>query len=182
MLCEIDWAALGTWAAVVLALSFQVRDIRDRREREGHEARVIAHLLLPELETLFVRTKSLVSEANPNSACDVYDVLLESEPHLRQELAAHIEGFTTQTLDRSVDRLHVLPANVSRALLALLAEIRFIEKAGEQLKAMDNAEAQRVMDQFLPPFRKTCEDCNTATGSALTACRLLVHRGLRNES
>lgn len=53
--CAIDWdawAAIGTLAAVVVALMLSGRDRRDRRRAEAAEARLVATVALIELDAI----------------------------------------------------------------------------------------------------------------------------------
>lgn len=168
-MCEIDWAALGTWAAVVVALAFAFWDRVDRRLRDRAESRVLTALLETDLLTCVARAKALAEETDLESSGGIQDVLMEDDENIRRDIAAAARDFPTATLESIADRLHVLPATVAVALLDMLSAIREVQLASDVLAGMSDRDAERMLETFMQQFREHIEDLATKAEAAREA-------------
>lgn len=171
-MCEIDWAAAGTWAAVVVALGFGVLDKIYRNRNEAAEAKVIALLLETELSVLTTRTRQLGEELEKGGgAKGLFDHIVATERHLREELASHVDGLSTATLESMIGRLHVLPRAAVLALLELLTSIRELRLAADSLRKMSDEDALEDVPKFLPHMRDQVAEASQRAVAAETSCR-----------
>ena len=175
-MCAVDWAALGTWAAVVVALCFALADRWDRRQRERSEATVIAMLLATDLTTIMVRALHIKRELNPDGDAGILDAVLLMDGDERARMASLAKDFPTTTLEAVVSRLHVLPRGAAQALLELLQEIREMAMAGDALARMDGSTAERDLLPFMPHFRQHATRLTHRAKTAIDACSALASR------
>lgn len=175
-MCAIDWAALGTWAAVVLALGFFVFDKVDRRARERAEAKIIALLLSTELSVLATRTRGLVHEIDDERSGGLIDAILAMDAHNRVRVADIASDFPTGTLESVIGRIHVLPAAASTALMLLLSSVRELRLAAEKLREMTGGDARDDIDGFMPHFRVDAAAAAERAAAAVAACEAAARR------
>lgn len=174
-MCEIDWAAAGTWAAVVVALSLGFLDKLYRIRNEAAEAKVIALLLDTELSLLTVRTRNLGEELSRGGGADgLYDHIAATEAYLREDIASHVDGLSTANLESMIGRLHVLPSGAVLALLNLLTSIRELRLSANVLRKMDHDEASENVPNLLPHMRDQVHQANQRAVAAETACRAVA--------
>ena len=169
-MCAIDWAALGTWAAVVLALSFFVLDRIDRRKRDRAEAKIIALLLGTELSIISTMARALAAEVATENSAGMLDALLALDEHNRGRIADWAANLPTETLESVVGRVHVLPARAATALMALLSSVRELRLIADTLRNMSNSEAIENIDAFMPHFRREAALAGVRARDAVAAC------------
>lgn len=122
-MCEIDWAALGTWAAVVFALWVTVAEARRRHKEEWQEASILAVLVKAEITRLGMATSDLRKRLNEAESPTKIDILIHgADTSLRTSLGEFVDRLQTPVLDRSVDRMRVLPAHILTPIMSSLIE------------------------------------------------------------
>lgn len=173
-MCAIDWAALGTWAAVVLALGFYLFDRFDRRTRDKAEARIIALLLGTELSIISTKARGLVAEVAVEKSAGMLDALLAMDEHNRVRIADWAADLPTETIESVVGRVHVLPARAATALMLLLASVRELRLAADTLRNWSNSEAIENIDGFMPNFRIEADLADVRARCAVAACEAVA--------
>ena len=147
-MCVIDWTALGTWAAVVVALGFTVWDKFERRSREAIEASLLAILLRPELMWLKSSATDIANElSDDENAGWAVEALAAVGEEVRRDLAASLASLSLPVLTKAVDRLHVLGEPAASRLVKVLESLDAIKISARTLDAMTPAQANdRAMD------------------------------------
>ena len=97
-MCRIDWAALGTWAAVVVALCIAVIDkVFGWFERRTH-TRLLAVLIFPalaELENGLLRIEKYARQ--DHDPTDTYEALFTVDQRVRVQLLEDARALNTET-------------------------------------------------------------------------------------
>lgn len=127
--CRIDWAAWGTWAAVVVALGIALRDIFQQSRRRKAETAILALLIHQELALLRIRTTHLCDRLMPGGNKDAGRAKRSFEEwQSRTEFMEQEAKFETPVLKNSVDRLFALPHVFSVELTKVLTSVQAVKR------------------------------------------------------
>ena len=128
--CEIDWAAWGTWAAVVVALGIAVADKVFTFFQRRRETKILALVVFSELEMLSRRLRELSDFVNPNQgeadSRDWFDASVAASPIERLELRQAGEGIEAPAIQSTVERLPNVQAELGEKLATILGLVRII--------------------------------------------------------
>ncbi|GGA69165.1 hypothetical protein GCM10011521_04180 [Arenimonas soli] len=174
--CEIDWAALGTWAAVVIALGLALRDKVEARARRKAEAAILAVLIEPELQLMAVRIEKIKEAVGlDDEAREWLEANLANSRAARRSLGSLGERLETPTLNRSVDRLFALPSDFSNSIAQAITAIECLR---DDLLTIRDEESDEVAGahygEYVPMVLEHIDNAERFTKSALESCDRLI--------
>lgn len=159
-------AAWGTWAAVVVALVVALASSVSRWMQRSVDGRLLAVLLFHEVVHANSILETIRKKVMPGGDGGLVEALIAMEPTLREEIAFHIDRILLPALEKSVNRLSVLPRNAAIAVGELQSDLSFLGQAGRAL-----ATGHEPPSDFYPELCANVQACLT---SATEARRLLL--------
>ena len=154
-------AAWGTWAAVVVALGVALSSTVARWIQRGVDRRLLAVLLFHEVFHANTILESIRKQVMPGGDGGIVEALIEMDAGLRQEIAFHIDRILLPALEKSVNRLSVLPRNAAIAVGELQSNLSFLGQAGRAL-----ATGHVPPNAFYPELCANVQACLTSAGEA----------------
>lgn len=178
----IEWeaiSAVGTAGAAGIALLVWLSDRCSKRKQRDAEARLLATILAPALETLNVRLDGIYCELwdndtpPPNPSDEEIDARIRARaPHvgyMRETLSAQVQLLSSPAIDAHATRLTVLPPKVVDEISVTLAHLTTAKDiAGEVVRAQ-----QPVPQWTIANLHDYYAAVRAATSSSATANRLL---------
>lgn len=135
-MCEVDWSALGTWAAVVVALGISVAGGVRTRLRERVQATILATSLHVEVQQCVAYARALVQELDDDET-GMRGLLFRV--NFPDALVRCCSAFPTEHLDSAASRIHVLPLACSRPLVDMRASIALVRLFGESVHTLSDS-------------------------------------------
>lgn len=170
------WAALGTWAAVVVALAISLRDIIQKRSERKAEAQILATLIYSDLRTMSVRIQNVVARI-PEDQLEFQqlEATLATNRADRKTLGVLGEGLVSPVLDKSVDRLFALPKEFSQHLAHAIAATSQLRDTLLSVRDEENNDVAREQyGKLLPILKQHAKAANEKVNKALLACHSLI--------
>jgi hypothetical protein len=177
--CHVDWdgaAAVGTWAAVVIALLFALADRYDRRRRDHLEAVVLAQLLLKDFKSTATKLSELQSRVDPDKSGGLFDALLAMDENLRQQVAGELRSIDMPTLSASTARLHALPADLVQQVTRLMQHVDSLARYGRTLADMKQNKARDETDPLMHEIRTGLDHAHARARALVSAVRQFAYR------
>lgn len=159
MACEIDWAAWGTWAAVVVALGIAVSDKVAAYFRRQRESKILAIIILDELASTVIRLEDLHAQINPPDVpAWTYPMVLAATHSIRQELREMGERLTTPVIESVVERLPNIDQELGVGLARTLAAIQSVRIGCKDPARTPEGGTFPDVDLFIDLFRENVDD------------------------
>jgi uncharacterized membrane protein len=174
--CAIDWAALGSWAAVVVALFISVRDILEKRAQRKAEAIIVATLICSDLLMMSVRVRHIVSllPDDKNELWKLTAILMTNRAE-RQTLGNLGSGLVMKVVDRSVERLFSLPPDFSRAIALAISSLSELRDTLHTVRDEEsNEEATKHYAELIPILAEYARTADKNLDEAINKCRTLT--------
>ena len=171
----IDWAVLGTWAAVILALGIALKDVFQRWRTERFERKAVAEMLRAELDRLGVAASDLQRVAERYvGPVDIDTILRHDVRNLPREIEPFLLRLSAPAWDTLVSKAPILGADVAAKLVDAFARFAL-------LRTMCEYTVHRVegTDTDAESIRGFCGRAITAASVAATACRTVPGIGQR---
>lgn len=127
-MCAIDWSALGTWAAVVIALAIAVADKVAAYFRRIRASKILAILCQDELAVTRVRLDAIKTEISPANAelALWYAANLHVNAGLRVDLKNLGDKLKMPEVESAIERLPDLDSEFALSLTSSLANVRSV--------------------------------------------------------
>ncbi len=167
-MCDIDWGALGTWAAVVVALAIAVEDKIFRRVRLRSERVALAALIRADLSLALFHLNELARETAADEhphAHGIADSITFEDEQARADIVRRGELIDVPAIRAGADRLYVFDADVSKSLAEVVTAIRALKIGCEIMTAPVPEHA--VFLGFMDALRATLGDARRKVSSAL---------------
>ncbi len=165
-MCEIDWAALGTWAAVVLALVLAVRERSSRLSFKRQHDSLLASILTP----YFIATEITLARLNSAVSRDRSRAYAENllNSHIPRKSLRDIAKVLDTTLVREMfDRIAGAPSDLS---VPILRSVACIEGLRTTIDAtLDQGNLDHVI-LSLEKLREFLAETERQTDAASKAC------------
>lgn len=151
-MCEIDWVALGTWAAVVTALAIAVEDKITRRLRLRSERVAMAAMIRADLHLARSELRRLLAYVAPDDGNDnvISDLLLHGDGGMRRQVSIIGAEIDAPAIRDAASRLQAFDPDTTRAIADCSSMLRALRKATDGF----NAEIVEELDQFEESMRK----------------------------
>lgn len=152
-MCSIDWAAAGTWAAVVAALAIAVSGGILSRLRDRVQGTLLASALHVETQLCLVHARALVRYLADAEAGGLLSVLMFRLASVPEELARLCSAFPTVSLDAAATRIHVLPLSCSRPIMDMRASISAVQVFGANVHTLAESRDPAVVEAAVASLR-----------------------------
>lgn len=173
LVCSIDWPALGTWAAVIVALWLGLRDSAHTRRREKAEARALARLVASEIDRLGVAANELKKRLEDFRKPAKLEELLSrgAERILATECAEIAPRLKSSASEILLGRTHVLRPEVSDAIMESLASFSLAHTLCEAVVAQRSTWTPKQAVMHTEGLISCAEQCIANGKSAAKACK-----------
>lgn len=158
-------AAFGTWAAVVVALGIALASSISRWRQRRVEARLLAVSLYHEVVNANAILEGLSESVMPRGDGGLIEAILEMDATIRKDVAFHIDRILLPGLEKSANRLSVLPRETAIAVGELQSNLSFLAQDGRALATGNEPPAD-----FYPEL---CANVQACVSSATAAQQLL---------
>lgn len=167
------WSVLGTWAAVVLALSLGLRESLRQRRAEKAEARALVRLIASEIDRLGVAANELRKRMSRYRNPVLLSDLLSSTPEksLATECAPLVARLRSEASQNLLGRTHVLSSNVSDAVMKALARFSLARTLCEAVVEQSQKLAPEDVVLHIEGLIACADSCIEDAKNAAKACR-----------
>lgn len=132
MHCVIDWAALGTWAAVVVALGIALHDTFRRRRAERFERKAVAEMLRAELDRLGVAAADLQKAARKYvGPMDLPTILKTDVSGFPREIVPFLARLSAPAWEILISRAPVVGADAAGKLVTAFSSFALLRTLAE---------------------------------------------------
>ena len=174
MMCSVDWAAWGTWAAVLVALGIAVADkifafFQRRRETQILAILVVGELALTQVRLEYIEANINIEDAPPNW----FDALLAAGPEARDQFAEWGDKLQLPVLESVIERLPNVTSGLGTALAQVLAKVKHIRVGCLDPAKTPRNEQMPGVPEFMDNFREALtETLQVVRGATVLAGRL----------
>lgn len=176
--CVIDWAAWGTWAAVVVALGITVSDKVAAYFRRRRESKILAIIVLDELASTVIRLEDLHAEINPPDVpAMTYAMVLAATHSTRQELREMGERLTMPVIESVVERLPNINQELGVGLARTLAAIQYVRIGCKDPARTPEGGTFQNVELFIDLFREAVDDALAITRKTISIGGKLTNDG-----
>lgn len=176
-MCEIDWAAFGTWAAVVLALGIAVADKVSGYFRRKRESLLLSILVLPALIEAQIRIERISAHVNdPGRTDGEYEAFIANYQELKDDLKQLGEGVDLDAIAALVPRLPSIDRELSIQLSRALVATSDIRKGAAAPYHSDPDQFARSVYEFFKLFREELVDAQKILLTAIALCKKHIPR------
>lgn len=139
-MCEIDWAALGTWVAVVVALGIALEDKVTRRARLRSERTALAAMIAADLVWAKERLLQLQAYIAPDDGNDnaISDRLLHKDPGLSRFVTVMGSRISAPAIHDASGRLQAFDPDTIRAVADCATMLRAIQQTTSGFESIDD--------------------------------------------
>lgn len=167
-MCQVDWTALGTWAAVVAALGIAVADKIAHWARLASERTALSAFIHADLVDVLYQLSKVSEEVALQEADHVKmlaDSMLHKNADHRTELSDRALRLEVPAVMEASNRLHIFDAKTSKILADSITAVRTVRRGCEALS--NPTPDDERFTAFMDAFREAIADCIRLTTAAL---------------
>ena len=151
---DVDWAAWGTWAAVMVALGIAVADKVYAYFQRKNETKILAILVLSEITATIIRLEDLQAEVTPPGLPEgFYSHILATDESLRKQFSVAGAGLKLPVLETALERLPNIKLEFASSLAELLAGIQSVRIGCADISHESHGATMKNAEQAVVHFR-----------------------------
>lgn len=167
----IDWAAWGTWAAVVVALGIALRDVIRANIQRRVDSRILAARAIPLLATWKRYLLAVDAEINhPDDEIDMYTAQLAVGPSTRAELYRLTSAISVKGVDVLLEAWSRADSSLTGALATAAAHLEVFRLEGMRPAATPDGEHFRRAEEYMVRLRALLAKARAAVAVVENQC------------